>query len=167
MYYYYFNCKHPAQIISRSRRQFFNSARISRRWSITARAITFGGSSVKYPWVVLRITIIYSHVKFPGRSIPFYHHHNELIFIHYGGTLSLCRGRSCSAKKEKLQLVFFLIGGYRLLRMISANQKILKLPSYHHNFNSVSVLLPGTLAQPLLVVHSCSMISRERDDLGE
>ncbi len=128
---------HPAQIISRSRRQFFNSARISRRWSITARAITFGGSSVKYPWVVLRITVIYSQVKFPGRSIPFYHHHNELIFIHSGGTLSLCGGRSCSAKKEKLQLVFFLIGGYRLKTTISANQKILKLllsATYHDQF---------------------------------
>ena len=59
---------------------------------------------------------IYSQVKFPGRSIPFYHHHNKLIFIHSGGTKSLCgvseEGEVAQRRSRSCCFFFFLIGGY-------------------------------------------------------
>ena len=78
------------------------------------------------------------------------------------------RGRSGSVKKQKLLLGFFLIGGYiRQSENIKTSSSLLPTTTTLTSSSSVSVLQPGSLAQPLLVVHLCSMISRERDDLGE
>ena len=83
-----------------------------------------------------------------------------------GYTLLMCGGRSCSAKKEKLH---FFFPDWRISTEeddIRQSENI-ETPFVPPPILKFSVLLPGTLAQPLLVVHSCSMISRERDELGE